>query len=238
VGGIIVYQFSVDDFADLFDSRLNLDVRYPLADVRRLQPNTIDLFEYDLNIGLWRRLRANSFPPPLLSTTLSGKAMLGIGGIPTASAILERLQWRVPPGAFPPWILFAAALLTLPMWIALKLGAGRRRQLAPAALGVALVLCSAGVVFSTPAVTGNPPVAVNNARFMSVKNQFIPLPGNRIGPGKCATYEVETYQGKGDPKDAANWEKAPLTEYFPDSFETKTFGVKGVTSQKVTFPTS
>src|SRR5215471_4635615 len=87
-GGFIVYQFSVDDFQDFFDSPLNLDVRYPLAEVAGLQAGTIDLFEYDFNAGIWRRMQANSFPAPLLSTTLAGKAMIGIGGIPRTGAIV------------------------------------------------------------------------------------------------------------------------------------------------------
>jgi hypothetical protein len=100
-GAVIVYQFSIDDFADLFNSALSLNVQYPLADVARLQPSTIDLFEYNIDVGLWRRLHANSFPPPLLSSSLAGKAMLGIGGIPIPGAMANRRLFRFPAEGFP-----------------------------------------------------------------------------------------------------------------------------------------
>jgi hypothetical protein len=235
-GGLIVYQFSVDDFQDLFDSPLNLDVRYPLAEVAGLQAGTIDLFEYDFNAGIWRRMRANSFPAPLLSTTLAGKAMLGIGGIPQAGAMVAEL-WRLARPSFPMWFLLGGIFSTL-LW-ALVESRGRGRKLMPAALAGVLVLCCAGLVFSTPDVAGNVPI--NNMRYVSSKDQQLFIVDGGVGkvvPGKCAVYEVERFKGKKDdnPRDPKNWDKASLTQYFPDSFETSTFGVNGVTSQKVTFP--
>jgi hypothetical protein len=226
-GAVIVYQFSIDDFMDLFDSSLSLNVQYPLADVAGLQSGTIDLFEYDINVGLWRRLRANSFPPPLLSSSLAGKAMLGIGGIPIPGAMANRRLFRFPEGGLPLPVLFAAALSAL-LWALASLPAVRRKRFLPVAMAAGLIVCTAGLVFSTPEVTGNPPVAVDNMRYTSSKDQQIPTKEGVV-PGKCVVYELERYKGAGDPTDPKNWNKASNTEYFPDSINTLPF--QGATRQ-------
>jgi hypothetical protein len=96
-------------------------------------------------------------------------------------------------------------------------------------MAAGLIVCSAGLVFSTSEVTGNPPAAMNNMRYVSSKDHRVTTPEGAVVPGKCVVYELERYKGAGDPTDPKDWNKAANTEYFPNSINTQAF--KGATRQ-------